>query len=177
MNTKKILYHRQRFPIWKIMWQNTQGFPLSVVLLLSLQMFSQPEGYAQSKTLLNLDRKGVMIEGYDPVAFYTQHRPVEGSPAFQTKYNGAIYYFESAANKNIFEKNPAQYEPQFGGFCAYAVSLGKTASIEVETFSIVHGRLLFQYDEDIFEQWKKDVEGNLKKADKNWPQLVAEEGQ
>lgn len=177
MNHINFLSQGQGYLLWNEVKDKVQVLHKLLALLLCLLLLLYVEGNAQSKTLLNLNRKGVILKGYDPVAFYTENKPVQGSPAFQIKYKGAIYYFESAANKNIFEQNPEHYIPQFGGFCAYAVSLGKTADIDVQTFSIVQGRLLLQYDQEVFEKWKKDVEGNLKKADKNWLQLVAEEGQ
>jgi YHS domain-containing protein len=131
---------------------------------------------AQTKKLINVDKNGIAIKGYDPVAFFTQNKPVIGKAEFESKYNGARYLFASAEDKAAFDANPAKYEPQFGGFCAFAVSRGHTAPIEVEAFQIVNGRLLMQYDLTVRKDFQKDTEGNLKKADENWPGVVQKEG-
>jgi YHS domain-containing protein len=74
---------------------------------------------ALAKDLQNLDRDGVAIQGYDPVAFFTDHKPVKGDPQFQSLYHGAKYYFASVDHKAAFDKAPMQYEPQFCDYCAY----------------------------------------------------------
>lgn len=145
------------------------------VFLLLLLLVSVPV-FGQNKTLLNLDRQGIAIQGYDPVAFFTQNRPVKGRPEFETKYNGARYLFASADDKSTLDANPAKYEPQFGGFCAYAASQNHTAPVKIEAFQIVNGRLLMQYDLGVRKEFNKDTQGNLQKADKNWPGLVQKEG-
>ena len=144
-------------------------------MLVLLLLISIP-AFGQNKTLLNLDKLGIAIQGYDPVAFFTQNRPVKGRPEFESKDNGERYLFASADDKSAFDANPAKYEPQFGGFCAYAASKNRTAPVKIEAFQIVNGRLLMQYDLDIRKEFNKDTEGNLQKADKNWPGLVQKEG-
>lgn len=145
------------------------------VVLLLLLLVAVP-AFGQNKTLLNVDKQGTAIQGYDPVAFFTQNRPVKGRPEFESKYNGARYLFVSAEDKATFDANPAKYEPQFGGFCAYAASRNHTAPVKIEAFQIVNGRLLMQYDLDVRKEFNKDTQGNLQKADKNWPGLVQKEG-
>jgi YHS domain-containing protein len=124
------------------------------------------------KNLQNLDKNGVAIQGYDPVAFFTQNKPVKGSAQFQSSYKGATYYFATAEDKSAFDAEPAKYEPQFGGYCAYGVSQGHLAPVKIEAFQIVNGRLLMQYDLDVKGKFNKDQAGNLRKADTNWPELV-----
>jgi len=132
--------------------------------------------FAQTNTFQNLDKQGVAIQGYDPVAFFTQGKPVKGQAQFESTYKGAKYLFASAEDKAAFDANPAKYEPQFGGFCAYAVSEGHTAPVKIEAFMIVNGRLLMQYDLDIKKTFEKDPQGRLAKADKNWPGIVEKRG-
>lgn len=146
------------------------------MLFLLLLMLSSIPAFAQTKTLLNLDKNGIAIRGYDPVAFFTQNQPVKGRPEFESKYNGARYLFASAEDKAMFDANPAKYEPQFGGFCAYGASQGHTAPIKIEAWQIVNGRLLMQYDLGVKKDFNKDQQGNLQKADRNWPGVVAKEG-
>jgi len=131
---------------------------------------------AAAKELLNLDPNGVAIQGYDPVAFFTDNRPVKGNPQFQSEYHGAKYHFASAEHKAAFDKEPTKYEPQFGGYCAFGTSRGKTVPIKIEAWQIVNGRLLMQYDLDVKDKFNKDQQGNLGRADTNWPALVEKYG-
>jgi YHS domain-containing protein len=133
------------------------------LLVLGIGLMGQVQ--AQAK---NLDKSGRAIQGYDPVAFFTESKPVKGDPNISSKHDGATYYFASAEHKALFDKDPAKYEPQFGGYCAYGVSKGSLVKIEVDAFQIVGGRLLLQYDKGIREKFNKDPGGNLKKADANW---------
>src|SRR5947209_5775706 len=106
-------------------------------------------GVTLAKELNNLDANQVALQGYDPVGFFTENHPVKGNQQFQSQYHGATYYFASAEHKAAFEKDPAKYEPQFGGFCAYGASRGKAVPIKIEAWQIVNGRLLMQYDLDV----------------------------
>ena len=119
----------------------------------------------------NLDRKGVAVQGHDPVAFFTDGKPVKGDPKFTTTVHGATYFFASAEHKSAFDREPAKYEPQFGGYCAYGVSKGKAVEIDVEAFQIVNDRLLLQYSKGIREKFNQDAAGNLKRADEKWPEV------
>jgi len=132
--------------------------------------------FAQTKTLLNLDSSGVAIQGYDPVAFFTNHQPVKGDPKFVLKHAGAIYFFASKEHRDQFKAEPAKYEPVFGGYCAYGVSRNKLVEIDVDAFQIVDGKLLLQYSKSVRDNFNKDAQGNLAKADANWPGLVAKKG-
>jgi YHS domain-containing protein len=131
---------------------------------------------AQSKTLLNLDKTGVAIQGYDPVAFFTDNKPLKGNPEFPARHNGALYYFASKEHRELFKSDPAKYEPVFGGYCAFGVSKGKLVEIEVDAFQIVNGRLLLQYSKGVRDDFNKDTKGNLAKAEANWPGLLEKKG-
>src|SRR5881392_971829 len=104
-------------------------------------------------------------------SYFTDGKPVKGSPQFTASYKGATYQFASAEHKQQFESSPAKYEPQFGGFCGYAASINKLAPIEVQYFQVLHDRLILQHNEKAWKLWHQDVEGNVKKADANWPTL------
>jgi YHS domain-containing protein len=132
--------------------------------------------FAQSKTLINVDKSGLAVQGYDVVAYFTDGKPVKGDAQFSSNHGGARYQFASAEHKAAFDKEPAKYAPQFGGYCAYAVSKKTTAKIEPDAFQIVDGRLLLQYDKGIRDKFSKDTKGNLAKADANWPGLVEKKG-
>lgn len=131
---------------------------------------------AQTKTLLNLDKSGVAIQGYDPVAFFTDGKPMKGKPELTARHNGALYYFTSKEHRDLFNADPAKYEPAFGGYCAYGVSRNKLAEIDVDAFQIVNNRLLLQYSKGVRDDFNKDTTGNLAKAEGNWPALVEKMG-
>jgi YHS domain-containing protein len=131
---------------------------------------------AQTTTLLNLDKSGLAIQGYDPVAFFTDGKPVKGKPEFPTRHNGALYYFASKEHRDLFKADPAKYEPAFGGYCAYGVSRNKLVEIDVDAFQIVDGKLLLQYSKGVRDDFNKDIKGNLAKANGNWPVLVEKKG-
>lgn len=131
---------------------------------------------AQSKSLLNLDKAGVAIQGYDPVAFFTDHKPVKGKAEFAVKHGGATYLFTTKEHRDAFQADPAKYEPAFGGYCAYGVSRGKLVEVDVEAFQIVDDRLLLQYSKGVREDFNKDAKENLAKANTNWPGLVEKKG-
>ena len=149
---------------------------LAILSLAVLALFNLVSGAAADKTLLNVDKEGLALQGYDPVAFFTVKAPVPGRPEFTSEHNGAKYRFRSAKSKAAFDAEPAKYVPQFGGYCAFGVSKGKLVSIDVNAFQIVESRLLLQYSPGVRDEFNQDTPGNLKKADANWPKLVDKKG-
>ncbi|MFZ3374068.1 MAG: YHS domain-containing (seleno)protein [Chthoniobacterales bacterium] len=119
----------------------------------------------------NVDKNGLGIQGYDPVAFFTDGKPVLGKEEFHVTYRGVIYRFASAEHQAIFEKAPAKYEPQFGGYCAYGVAQGHLAPGKVEAFQIVNGQLLMQYDSRTRDEFNKNQQANLHAAQSKWQTL------
>ncbi len=117
----------------------------------------------------------VAIEGYDPVAYFQQGSPVEGSKSFTHQWQGATWRFSNAANRDLFAGSPEKYAPQYGGYCAYAVSRGKTAGIDPEAWTIVDDKLYLNYNKKIQKAWEKDIPGYIQKADAAWPKLLAED--
>jgi YHS domain-containing protein len=130
----------------------------------------------KDKHLLNLDKQGVALQGYDPVAFFSAGKPVKGDLERTSSYEGAAYHFSTEENRAAFLADPKKYTPQFGGYCAYGVSRGYTAPIKVDAFQIVDGRLLLQYDKGARDLFNKDTNASLRKADANWPALVEKQG-
>ncbi|MEQ9489172.1 MAG: YHS domain-containing (seleno)protein [Alphaproteobacteria bacterium] len=114
---------------------------------------------------------GTAIDGYDPVAYFTEGKPVEGDSEFSHNWNGATWHFSSAENRDLFAANPEKYAPQYGGYCAYAVSQGSTASIEPDAWSIVDGKLYLNYSQSVQSKWEKDKAGYITDADANWPDI------
>jgi YHS domain-containing protein len=124
------------------------------------------------KSLVLTDKKGVALEGYDPIAYFTDGKPAKGDPQIEATFDGALYHFVSQANRETFEKSPTKYAPAYGGYCGYAASVGKVRPANPLIWSIVDGQLIVQHTKGADELWKKDVAGNKAKADKYWPHLV-----
>jgi YHS domain-containing protein len=131
-------------------------------------------GLAQSKdraSAFNLE-KGLAIQGYDPVAYFTQQKAVKGSKQFAVQASGVLYYFSSQANMDAFLKNPGAYEPQYGGWCAYAMgATGEKVEIDPETFKVLDGKLYLFYHSwtnNTLTKWNKDEKALKNAADKNW---------
>ncbi len=115
----------------------------------------------------------IAIEGHDPVAYFTQSRPVAGKDAHEYEWKGATWRFASAENRALFAKAPEKYAPQYGGYCAWAVSQGYTASIDPAAWRVVDGKLYLNYSRSVQAQWSQDVPGNIAKGDRNWPGIEA----
>jgi YHS domain-containing protein len=136
---------------------------------------------AHSQDASNLRKKhfntenNVAIKGYDPVAYFTLGKAVKGSKDMAVSYQGIIYYFSSAGNKDLFKANPAKYEPEYGGWCAYAMgNSGEKVSIDPETFKLINGKLYLFYNRfftNTLTSWNKDEVNLKRKADANWPRL------
>ncbi len=116
---------------------------------------------------------GLAIRGADPVAYFTEGAAVTGSPEFTYDWGDATWQFASAENRDLFAANPKQYAPQYGGFCAWAVSQGYTASIDPNAWRIVEGRLYLNYSPGVQQRWERDIPGNISSADANWPGVLS----
>ncbi len=117
-------------------------------------------------------RFGVAIRGTDPVAYFTEGGPVAGNKEFAHEWNGAEWRFSSAENRDRFVAEPERYAPQYGGYCAWAVANGYTASVVPEAWHIEDGKLYLNYSLSVREQWRQDVPGNIAKGDRNWPSVL-----
>jgi YHS domain-containing protein len=116
--------------------------------------------------------KGVAVGGYDPVAYFTDGKPVAGTTEFTLEHGGAVWRFASAANRDAFKADPAKYAPQYGGYCAWAVSQGYTAKGDPNAWSIVEGRLYLNYNKAVKLGWELAPATNIKKADGHWPTVL-----
>jgi len=118
---------------------------------------------------------GIAISGYDPVAYFTQNKAVKGSKEKAVAHEGVTYYFSSDANKEEFKKNPAKYEPEYGGWCAYAMGAkGEKVEVDPKTFKIVNGKLNLFYNRffnNTLTEWNKDETNLKRKADANWAKI------
>ena len=120
---------------------------------------------------VNKDRASVALRGFDPVAYFSQGQPVKGEAALTYAWAGATWRFSSARSREAFKMDPARYAPQYGGYCAWAVSRGYTAEIDPEAWKIVDGKLYLNYSKSVRKQWEGDIPGNIEKANRHWPGL------
>ena len=118
---------------------------------------------------------GVGIRGYDPVAYFTDNAPVEGSKQFSYSWQGTEWHFKNQANLDLFIANPEKYAPQYGGFCAYGVSEDHKSPTEAAAFTIVDDKLYLNYNMKVRTEWRKDTAGRIKKAEENWTKLKGKE--
>jgi hypothetical protein len=128
---------------------------------------------AYQKSPVNVSRGHLALQGYDAVAYWTSGQPTKGSPSFEHRWKDAVWRFSTAANRDQFAKDPSRYVPEFGGYCAYAVSRGYTADIDPNAWRIVDGRLYLNYSKRVQKLWEEDVPGNIAKGRQNWPGVLA----
>ncbi len=115
---------------------------------------------------------GVAVGGYDAVAYFTEKKPVRGSKDFTAKHDGVTWRFASASNRDAFVANPSRYAPQYGGYCAWAVSNGYTAKGDPNAWSVVDGKLYLNFNKSVRRRWSQDIPGNIKKGNANWPSVL-----
>ena len=120
---------------------------------------------------LNLHARGVALQGYDPVAYFTDGKPVKGSAKFSHKRGDATYYFASAAHRDRFAQAPEKYAPQFGGYCAMGTAMGKKLDVDPQAWRIVDGKLYLNLNKDVQKKWLSDVPGHLRQAGEKWAEI------
>ena len=141
----------------------------ALLTVLSVGLF--PALPARAETVYNVNWRGVAIKGYDPVAYFTQGRPVKGESAHELQWEGAMWRFSGKENLERVRAEPQRYAPRYGGYCAYGVAVGGLYDIEPEAWSIVDGVLYLNKNLRTREIWRKDIPGYIEKADRNWPGL------
>ncbi len=134
-----------------------------IMLLLPLAQASKPPVFATSDGAIN---------GYDPVAYFTEKNPVKGSDQYAFEWKGETFKFASAENMALFKADPQKYAPQYGGYCAFAVSKGATATTVPEAWTVVEDKLYLNYSLEVRERWRKDIPGHIAAADQNWPDVL-----
>lgn len=137
-----------------------------LIMLVSFPSFAADEIY--TGTFSNK-----AVSGYDTVAYFTEGQPVKGDSQWQVEYKGADWYFSSKENLGKFKANPENYAPQYGGYCAWAISAKNDfASAEPDLWAIVDGKLYLNYDAGVKKRWDEDRAGHISTADQNWPNLI-----
>lgn len=134
-----------------------------IVFLKSIGMFATQPVYASD---------GAAIGGYDTVAYFTEGKPVKGSDAYVEEWQGARWLFASESHRQLFRAAPEQYAPQFGGYCAYAVSHNYTAQTDPAAFTIADGKLYLNFDPDTQQQWLAQRDQFIADGHRNWPKVL-----
>ncbi|HIP79129.1 MAG TPA: YHS domain-containing protein [Kiloniellaceae bacterium] len=153
--------------------------PLSKLALAVLVSASLAGGIAAAEAAdelnvvpgLSIAGAPLALHGYDPVAYFTEGGPRRGSDSLVHVHDGAAYRFASQANLDRFKQAPDRYAPQYGGFCAYGVSVGKKFDGDPTLWKIDDGKLYLNLNEQIYETFLQDVDGNIEKADRNWDDI------
>ena len=157
---------------------------VSVAAVVVLAALSKPVLLAQSNepnkakgsesVKVNLDGNGVILKGHDAVGYFEQGKPIKGNSALESTYGGATYLFASASDKAEFDKDPAKYAPQYGGFCAYGVVNGILSDIEgnPDAFAVYKGKLYLCGNQAALRGFRSNIDSNIEKADTNWRQLT-----
>ena len=144
-----------------------------IILIAALVMAVQP-AIAKEKPIYTSTFSSLAVSGYDSVAYFTDGKPVKGKGEFSFKWKGAEWRFSNAENLAKFKADPDTYAPQYGGYCAWAVSQGYTAPTDPEAWHIVDGKLYLNYSESVQRQWMEDIPGNILKADRSVKNLLAQ---
>lgn len=153
------------------------AFARRIAAVVALTAASASAVLAQNGTsTINVDDNGVILKGYDAVAYHTESKPVQGTAQFTATHDGAIYRFASAANRDTFKANPAKYAPAYGGYCAMGVAVGKKLDGDPAAFTVANGKLFLNVNPNVKGMWAKDIAGNNKKADTNWSKVAVHRG-
>lgn len=129
-----------------------------------------PLSYSGKPTVFATDEGA--IRGHDPVAYFTDGKPVKGSDEHTLEWSGTLFKFASSENLALFQADPEKYAPQYGGYCAYAVSEGYTASTVPEAWDIVDGKLYLNYSLSVKRKWSKNIPERIAAANQNWPAVL-----
>jgi hypothetical protein len=147
--------------------------PRAIICLLALLLVGPIfSAHARSPQIYTGIVASTAVGGYDPVAYFTEGKPVEGKKDITFTWKGATWRFASEANRDAFKAKPEAYAPQYGGYCAWAVSQNYTAKGDPKIWKVVDGRLYLNYDARVQRDWEKDIPGHIVKADKNWPAVL-----
>lgn len=133
--------------------------------------FTAP-AFADQRPVYTGFASNVGVSGYDVVAYFTDGRPVRGATQFKTTHQGVEYRFASAEHLAAFRAAPARYLPQYGGYCAWAISQNYTAPGNANNWRIVDGKLYLNYNDEIQRRWEADIPNFIRDANANWPGVL-----
>lgn len=120
---------------------------------------------------MNADINDLAIQGYDPVSYFTKLTPTKGNVNYTATYKGGIYRFTTEENRDLFRSNPTKYAPQFGGFCAFGVSMDKKFDTDPLAWKIVEDKLYLNLNKNVQKKWLTDVSGYVSAANDSWGEI------
>ncbi|WP_194953804.1 YHS domain-containing (seleno)protein [Sphingopyxis solisilvae] len=141
-------------------------------ILLALTPAATFAAPSQSSPPVSVSQEGIAIGGYDAVSYFSDGGPVVGSPAFEHRWNGAVWRFASAEARDLFSTNAEAFAPQFGGYCAWAISQNYIAPGDPKVWRIVDGRLYLNFNERAKELWEADLADAIQRGKANWPTVL-----
>lgn len=121
---------------------------------------------------INASSTGLAMQGYDPVAYFTDGAPTKGSYKITSIYNDATYRFASEEHKAAFEKNPEAYVPAYGGYCAFGTAMGFKFDGDPNHWKIVDNTLYLNLSQDIQDRWEGDIPNFIQNANANWTDIA-----
>lgn len=136
---------------------------VGLIYLKSIGMFASKPVYASS---------GLAIQGYDTVAYFTEGKAVKGDDRISENWNGARWLFASEAHRALFRANPEHYVPQFGGYCAFAVSQNYTAQTDPDAWTVADNKLYLNFDQDTKKGWLLQRDQLIQQGHANWPDVL-----
>lgn len=155
-------------PTRRILFKNVLRVTAALVVVQSLP------SYAKEKKLVYTKKgEGLALRGYDAVAYFTANKPVKGKKKYATEYKGATWHFSSQENVDAFVLNPESYEPQYGGYCAYSVSVNKLVKANPKLWKIINDKLYVNYNRNIHKRWLKRPDVMIERADSHWPTVLS----
>ena len=121
---------------------------------------------------INASSTGLALQGYDPVAYFTDGAPTKGSYKITSVFNDATYRFVLEEHKAAFEKNPEAYLPAYGGYCAFGTAMGFKFDGDPNHWKIVDNTLYLNLSQDIQQRWEGDIPGFIQNANVNWTDIA-----
>ena len=152
-------------------WRRAANRLVALVAIMAATSVSAHANSVNTSTGLTAAGGPLAIHGYDVVSYFTEGRARVGKAVHSVKHGAAVYRFHSEANKQEFKANPERHLPQYGGYCAFGVSVGAKFDGDPTLFKVVDGKLYFNLNPEIQQQWLRDIDGNIKKADQNWTKI------
>jgi len=144
-------------------------FKIFAGLMAAVFLLAMPAAVLAKAEINQSHIDAVAIEGTDPVAYFTEKKAVKGSSEYTHRWKGGQWRFKNASNRDAFAAEPEKFAPQFGGYCAWAVSRGYTAPIDPEAWTVHKGKLYLNFSKGVQDEWAKDIPGNIARGEANWP--------
>lgn len=141
-------------------------------LLISITLMCSIPAFAADDPIETGTFNNYAIYGYDTVAYFTQNKAVKGNKNISYEWRGAEWHFSSNENLKMFKGDPEKYAPQYGGYCAYAMSDGRLVGVDEDAFTILDGKLFMNYSKSVMKEWRANAEQFIEEADDHYPTLV-----